>query len=357
MIPERAVRTEKQVPQQVGFGITCGGSLWPDEAVRAVEEAGFDSFWTGEHTVYHRPIMDAIPLLTAAACATRHISIGPATFLLPLRHPTLAAKELCSLDIISGGRLIVGVGVGGDYPKEFACLQVPLSERGRRATEAIQIMRLYWTQDRFSFHGRHFQLEDAWLYPKPVQPNGPPIWVSGRQEPALRRAALYGDGFMPYMYTPEMCREAFAQVRHFAAEGGRTLPDDYVWCLFQYISMSDDLAEARRWAVADQTWRYDQPFDRLVDKYPTLGPAERCAEHLQQYIDAGVNYIILAPICPVGEERRHIERYAERLMPFFAKLRRPRPRHDAAAARRAAERAMVASHPLFRGHGPGQGGG
>lgn len=341
------------MPQQVGFGITCGGSLWPDETVRAVEEAGFDSFWTGEHTVYHRPVMDAIPLLTAAACATRRIGIGPATFLLPLRHPTMAAKEFCSLDIISGGRLIVGVGVGGDYPKEFACLDVPLSERGRRATEAIQIMRLYWTQDHFSFRGRHFQLEDAWLYPKPVQPNGPPIWVSGRLDPALRRAALYGDGFMPYMYTPELCREGFAKVRQLAAEGGRTLPEDYVWCLFQYICLDDDVPRARAAAAADLTWRYSQPFDRLVDKYATVGAAERCAEDLQRYFDAGVNYVILAPIGPPGTERRHVEALGERLLPLFAALRRPQPAHDATAARRTAERAMVAGHPLFRGEGPG----
>lgn len=335
--------------RQVGFGITCGGSLWPQEWVRAVEDAGFDSFWTGEHTVYHRPIMDAIPLLTAAACATQRIHIGPATFLLPLRHPTLAAKEFASLDIVSGGRLIVGVGVGGDYPKEFACLDVPLKERGQRATEAIQIMRRYWTQDHFDFEGQVFRLRDAWMYPKPIQPGGPPIWVSGRQEAALRRAALYGDGFMPYMYTVEMCREAFAKVRQYAAEAGRTLPGDYVWCLFQYISVSDNYEEARAWAIADQTWRYNQPFDKLVDKYPTLGSVERCAEHLQAYIDAGVNYFILAPICPPGYERRHVELYAERLMPYFAKLRRPRPTHDAATARREAERAMIASHPLARG--------
>ncbi|MBI3969564.1 MAG: LLM class flavin-dependent oxidoreductase [Chloroflexi bacterium] len=304
---------------KVGFGITCGGTLWQAETVRAVEELGFDSFWTGEHIVYHRPIMDAVPLLTAAAVATSRIKIGSATYLLPLRHPTMTAKEFASLDIISGGRVIMGIGVGGDYPKEFEALHVPLTERGRRATEAIQIVKRYWTEPRFSFAGKHYPLDDVWLVPKPVQPGGPPIWVSGRKDAALRRAARYGDGVMPYFYTPDQCRAAFERVRELAAEEGRTLPPDYAFTLFQYISVHDDPARARQMAIDDMVFRYDMPFDKIIDKYTIMGSPQRCVDQIEEYVEAGVRYFIFGPVCELNDRtvRDTLELYATKILPHF----------------------------------------
>ena len=111
-------------------GVTCGGDLWQPEDVRAVEELGFDSFWTGEHIVYHRPILEAATVLTYAATLTSRIKIGPATLILPLRHPTIVAKQFSCLDVISKGRVRLTVGVGGDYPREFAACGIPMKERG-----------------------------------------------------------------------------------------------------------------------------------------------------------------------------------------------------------------------------------
>ena len=113
---------------------------------------------------------------------TERILLGPAAILTPLRHPTMLAKELATLDIIAGGRLIVVAGVGGDFPKEFEAAGVPMAKRGRRTTETIEIMRRYWTEETFSYHGSVFELEDVWLTPKPVQEGGPPIWLAGRSE-------------------------------------------------------------------------------------------------------------------------------------------------------------------------------
>ncbi len=104
--------------------------------------------------------------------------------------------------IISAGRLRLGVGVGGEFPKEFEAVGVPLRERGRRADEAIAILRALWAPGSASFHGRFVQFDDVHMEPKPVQPGGPPILVGGRSKHALRRAANLGDGFMPYLYTP-----------------------------------------------------------------------------------------------------------------------------------------------------------
>lgn len=302
------------------FGVSCGGDLWEPDQIRAVEEYGFDSFWTGEHIVYHRPILEAVTMLTYAATLTSRIKIGPATLILPLRHPTIVAKQFSSLDVISKGRVILTVGVGGDYPREFAGCGVPVKERGQRSSEAIEIIRKYWTGERFDYNGKIFQLEDVDMLPTPVQPGGPPIWVSGRQEAPMRRAALMGDGWHPYMYTPEKCRESFSMVKEAAREGGRTLPDDYVFAVFIYVSIDDDAARAREFTVSELKYRYDQEFDHLVDKYAAYGPADRIIEMLSRYVDAGVNYFILAPVMPPTDRRAHLERLAREVIPELEKM-------------------------------------
>ena len=117
------------------FGVTCGGDQWSADDIRAVEEFGYDSFWTGEHIVYHRPILEAVTILTHAAALTSRIKVGPATLLLPLRHPTMVAKQFSCLDVLSGGRVLMTVGVGGDYPREFAGCEIPMKESGECARQ------------------------------------------------------------------------------------------------------------------------------------------------------------------------------------------------------------------------------
>lgn len=299
----------------VKVGVTCGGDQWALETIKAVEDLGFDSFWTGEHIVYHRPILDATTILSVAAAVTSRIQIGPATLILPLRHPTLVAKEFGSLDVLSGGRVILTVGVGGDYPREFHACGIPMSERGRRTTEAIEIIKRYWAGGRFDYDGKIFKLKDVDILPRTVQPGGPPIWVSGRAEAALRRAARLGDGFHPYMYTAQHCRERFPQVKAFAREYGRELPPDYVWAVFQYTSLMDDAAAARARGVKEMSYRYDQDFTKLVDSYCSFGPPQKLIDTLGAYVEAGVSYFILAPIMDPATRRQELERYAKEVLP------------------------------------------
>ena len=298
----------------LGIGVTCGGDLWEAHDIRAVEDFGFDSFWTGEHIIYHRPIMEAVTMLTHAAALTSRIKIGPATLLLPLRHPTLVAKEFSCLDVLSGGRAILTIGVGGDYPREFAGCSVPIKERGRRTTEALEIIRKYWSGERFDYDGKIFQLEDVDMLPTPVQ-SKLPIWVSGRQEAPMRRAATLGDGWHPYMYTARRAGESFSRVKEMAGEAGRVLPDDYAYACFIYVSLGDDVAAARQAGVDELSYRYDQDFSELVDKYCAYGPPERIIDYLRDYIEAGTNYLILAPIMPPGQRSEHLERLSQDVLP------------------------------------------
>ena len=280
----------------VQLGVTCGGVWWPPECFQAVEELGFDAIWTGEHIVFHRPILDAVPVLTGIAAITKRIRVGPAAIMLPLRHPTMLAKELATLDIISGGRLTLVAGVGGDYPKEFEALDIPLERRGRRTSETIDIMRKYWTEERFSYDGEIFQLDDVWMNPKPVQPGGPPIWLAGRSNAAIARAARQGDGYMPYMYTAARCRDAFAEVRAKAEELEVDLRPGFTWSTFVYVSMNDSAERARELGIRDLSWRYGKDFTPWIDKYCVHGTPDMCVAQLREFVDAGVEHLALGMI-------------------------------------------------------------
>ena len=274
-------------------GVTCGGVWWPDECFQAVEELGFDSIWTGEHIVFHRPILDAVPVLAGIAAITKRILLGPAAITVTLRHPTMLAKELATLDIISGGRLVVVAGTGGDFPKEFEACDVPMERRGRRTWETVEIMRRYWTEERFSYEGELFRLEDVWMEPKPVQSGGPPIWLAGRSEAAITRAARLGDGYMPYMYTPARCAESFDEVRAKADEAGSPLRDGFTWSAFVYLSVHESRERARELGIRDLSWRYGKDFTPWIDKYCVYGTPDECATSLRAFVDAGVEHLAL----------------------------------------------------------------
>jgi alkanesulfonate monooxygenase SsuD/methylene tetrahydromethanopterin reductase-like flavin-dependent oxidoreductase (luciferase family) len=288
----------------VFVGVSCGGELWGADVFRSAEELGFDGLFTGEHLLFHRPVWDAVTMCTAIACATERIAIGPAATIAPLRHPTLLAKEFTGVDLISSGRLILGLGVGGDNPKEFEAAGVSLARPGRRTTETIEILKRYFAGERFSYEGELFRLEDVWLDPPPARPGGPPIWVAGRRDPTLRRAAALGDGFLPYMVTPGSCRRMFDTIVEHASAAGRELPADYAWCAYVYLSLGEDPDEARRRGDEHLAWRYDEPrfAGDLAGKYVVAGDASACAEGLARFEEAGCTHVVLSLVRRAGDE-------------------------------------------------------
>jgi probable F420-dependent oxidoreductase len=278
------------------IGVTCGGVWWPAECFQAVEEVGFDTLWTGEHVVFHRPILDAVPLLAGVAAVTQRVKIGPAAIMVTLRHPTMLAKELATLDRISDGRLVIVAGTGGDFPKEFEACGVPMAKRGLRTSETIELLRLYWTEERFSYPGQIYQLEDVWMEPKPKQSGGPPIWLAGRSDAAIKRAARLGDGYMPYMYTAKRCRESFDEVIAAASDLDVSLREDFTWSAFVYVSMHDDAERARELGIRDLSWRYGKDFAPWIDKYCVYGTPDMCVEKLREFVDQGVDHLALGMI-------------------------------------------------------------
>src|SRR5205814_18412 len=158
------------------------------ELVRRVEALGFDSVWTGDHVSFHGPIHESLTLLASYVPITSRSRLGTAVYLLALRPAAIAAKASATLDALSGGRLIFGVGVGGENPKEFELCGVPHAERGARVSEAIDVVRTLWRDTPATFKGRFTNFEGVSIDPKPVQKPGPPIWIGGRSDAALARA-------------------------------------------------------------------------------------------------------------------------------------------------------------------------
>jgi len=178
------------------------------DLARAIEEIGYDEIDLFEHvTVGHgtptRPVtrqavselLEPLVTLAAIAAVTRRIRLGTEVLVLPQRQPALVAKQVATLDLLSGGRVRLGVGVGWQEA-EYESLGVPFVERGRRMDESLQLLRLYWTQASVTFRGRYYQAEAMGMDPKPLQPGGPPIWIGGDSEAALRRVGRLGDGWM-----------------------------------------------------------------------------------------------------------------------------------------------------------------
>jgi probable F420-dependent oxidoreductase len=295
------------------FGINLFPQQW--EAVSRIEELGYDSAWTSEHVFFYFPTFDALTTLAAMAARTSRIRLGTAVLLLPLRPAALAAKEIASVDIISRGRLILGVGVGGEYPKEFEAVGVPVNERGARTNESLRVLKTLFNEDNVTFNGRFTRLSGVTLMPKPAQAGGPPLWIAGRSQAAQRRAGRYGDGYLPYLFSPERFKEGMAKAREYAERAGRD-PKSIVGALYQFVALTDTYEEGKRVAAEDLSRRYNQPFEKIVERYVVMGSVDDCVRRLEDFAEAGVEHFILVPIVRSLEDfSAHVEAYAHDILP------------------------------------------
>jgi len=305
-------------PARPSFGAFFSGHPAKEqfELVRRVEALGFDSVWCGDHLSFNLPLYESLTLLASYASITERIRLGTAVYLLALRPPAVAAKATSTLDVLSGGRLIFGVGVGGENPKEFELAGVPHRERGARVSEAIDVVRTLWRDTPASFKGRFTQFENVSIDPKPVQKPGPPIWIGGRSDAALARAGRQGDGWVSYVVTAERYAQSLAKIRAAAAAAGRSL-EGFATAHLTFITVGRDYERARDAWVARLSKRYAQDFGPLAAKYGVIGTPEQCAEQIERFRAAGCTYFLLNPICDPAEEREQLELMAADVLPHF----------------------------------------
>jgi len=283
---------------------------------RRVDALGFDSIWTGDHVSFHTPLYESLTLLASYAGITSRVKLGAGVYLLALRQPTVAAKITSTLDALSGGRLIFGVGVGGENPKEFEACGIPHKERGARVTEGIDVVRALWRDSPASFKGRFTQFEGVSIDPKPVQNPAPPIWIGGRSDAALARAGRQGDGWISYAIQAERYKQSLAKIETAATAAGRQL-EGFAKAHLTFITVGKDYESAERAWVERLSIRYAQDFAPLAKKYGIIGTPPQCAEQLQRFIEAGCSYFVLNAICDAVDEAEQIETYAAEIFPKF----------------------------------------
>jgi len=271
---------------------------------RAAEDAGYDGVATGEHLFFHGPHPNAFVALAAAAGATSRVRLLTSLTVLPLYPAALAAKLATTLDQVSGGRLDLGVGVGGEYPPEFEAAGVDVRERGARTDEALELSRQLWAGGAVDFAGRFTRVSGQALQPGPVQEGGPPVWLGGRSPAAIRRAGRFATVWLPYMYTPEQLAGSLAEVRAAAEAAGRD-PDAVRGAVFCWGGVDADLATSRREVVEGVGAVYQQDFDRLADRYLLHGDPDRVVARAREYADAGAETLVFSPVGS-GDRRRGI---------------------------------------------------
>jgi len=268
------------------------------------ESLGYDFVSTGEHVFFYGAVGNGIISLAAAAGATTRIKLMSTITLVPLYPAALLAKLVASLDVVSKGRFNLGVGVGGEFAKEFEACGVPLKERGSRTNESLEVLTQLFSQDDVHFDGRYTQLPGVPLEPKPIQ-KPLPIWISGRSDAAMKRCARFGTGWLPYMYTPEKLHGSLTKINTMATEFERT--SAVKPGLFIFFAIHEDRQTAIDMAISRLSKQYNQDFTKLVHKYAIAGNPDDCIARLRQYIDAGAQTIILNSACPTahtGENER-----------------------------------------------------
>jgi alkanesulfonate monooxygenase SsuD/methylene tetrahydromethanopterin reductase-like flavin-dependent oxidoreductase (luciferase family) len=304
-----------------------------DIAAQAENSGAIDAVWVGD-SILSKPRLECIPLLGAIAAHTSRVKLGVACMAtIAQRNPVLLALQWASLDVLSGGRTWLAACMG--YPasqhpmaaKELEVMGVASKERPGRLEEMIQALRLLWSDEHASFHGKYYSFDDVNLLPKPAQ--WPcPIYIAGTPRPAqigargversLRRIARYADGWMTNQIESAIFQDHLGRLRKMLVEEGRD-PNRFKTVLYYGVCVNRDREQAFREAKTFLDAYYQKDFTRQgVEIWTACGPIEHCVECLRGFIDAGVDHVAIRPI---GEDLKEQFRiYLEDLLPALRRV-------------------------------------
>ncbi|TME12203.1 MAG: TIGR03619 family F420-dependent LLM class oxidoreductase [Chloroflexi bacterium] len=301
--------------------------------LRRAEDLGFETAMLIDHLLVAPPAyrvtwLEPVSLLAGLSGVTRTIRLGTLVLVLPFRDPVAFSKEWGTLDLLSGGRTILGVGVGWNR-EEFAALRIPIEERGRRMNEMLEAITALWAGDDVSYEGRYYRFEHLTIEPKPAQKPHPPIWIGGGTQPSekiygqgvdtvqpvLRRIAKYASTWVPHSSaTAEMVAGDWAAIQGYMVELGRR-PDTMQRVYSNFVHI---LAPGEPPGSAAQKFRVYSGMDLdYWQEFYLLGEADAVAERIRGKIEAlgGVDHLVLNPL---DWDPRSIEVLAERVLPLVA---------------------------------------
>ncbi len=287
--------------------------------VLALERNGFRSFWAGDHLAFAQPIMDPLIQISQTSAISQRLMLGTAVLLLPLRHPAGVAKQVATLDRLSSGRVIFGVGVGGEFPGEFALAGVPVEERGARLSEAIEVVRKLWSAKPVKHDGKFYPFPEIQMLPAPHRPGGPPIWCGARKRPALRRAGRLADGWLSYAVTPDQYRAALQTISAAAEEAERDLSHFATGHLL-FIRLAKDYQSALQYVTEKLSARYAMDFSAPAKRYCALGTAQEVAESIRQFHAAGMRHLVIDFIAERSDQIEQIDKFGADVIPLLADL-------------------------------------
>ena len=243
-------------------------------------------------------LYECVSTLSYLAARTERIGLGTAIFLIPSRDPRVAAKQWSTMDVLSKGRLLLGVGVGNiSHKRELDKMGVPYMERGNLCDEFLMVMKELWTKPSVTFHGRYIHIDDFFMYPKPVQKPHPPILIGGFGRRSQRRTAELGDGWLP-MHTVEGIGDGIEYIKRHAKEAGRE-HHPFIWGYKSYAIIARTEEEARRrhaasvHTITQLTERSDVTRISAEEQVARnlVGTPGEILKKLEKYVDIGVNFV------------------------------------------------------------------
>lgn len=259
------------------------------ELAQHVEASGLELMFVGDHVFGNTPGADALVTLGALAAATSTVTLGTAVLLPARREPAVLAKQLASIDYLSGGRLVCGVGVGGEVASEWQAMEVSRIDRGERTDEYLALFREIWSGQEVRHAGRFRTVEGVIGSPAPVQPGGPPIWVGGRSNTALRRAVQH-QGWCAYAMSPAGVRERMPVLDELLED--RRDVFDVSAVLFARADSSQ--SRAVQYAQGILGSRYARAFGDEISHIGVFGPKAAITEQLAGYREAGVGDLLFS---------------------------------------------------------------
>jgi probable F420-dependent oxidoreductase len=271
------------------------------------EAMGCHSVWTIDRVAYDN--LEPLTLLAAAAGATHKIRLGSSVLLGNLRHPSHLAKIVATLDFISNGRVILGLGFGS-RENDYKAVEIPFEHRGSRAVEQVQLMKRLWTEDNVTHKGKFFNVENLTVGPRPVQKPHPPIWTGGSAETALKRAGTWADGFICGSSAIPDFPATWEKVAAYAKAAGRD-SHKITKAGLTFMAIDDDQAKAVK-TVEDYVMRYYGRLRADVADTSLVGSPAAIVERMQTFLSKGLDTLIIGLADP---DPRQLDLFGEKVLP------------------------------------------
>ena len=302
------------------IGIGVGLSRFPFDAatgywdwVQLCEASAIDSIWQTDRIVSQEPMLECLAAMAALAGATRRMRFGMNVASIALRDPLVTAKQCATIDFLSQGRMVPAFGLGSALALDYVASGTPTRRRGKKADEALALVRRLWTEDSVSFDGEFFQYTNACISPKPHS-NHLPLWIGGSSEVAMLRTARYGTGWLGGLDSPAQAGVMVQGIKQALLQTGRQIDDDHYGASFSFRFGKPDEPIAVRAVAGLQQRLGKDPTDFLV-----IGDAGAIIQRINEYIDAGCAKFVLIPIANGDEDvMQQTQQLIDEVLPAFA---------------------------------------